>query len=218
MSSRQLDEEAIFHVARGILEPGLRSTYLDQVCAVKFLDVEEEWKHLATARLQAEARAGEGGLGVGSGFPFQNELLNEVIEGPLVVGFREGGMLYGLIAALVTLWATFVPCFLWIFAGAPYIDWIGAQSRLRGALTAITAAVVGVILNLSIWFALHVFFTEVSMQRHGWLVLWQPELASIQWTVIGLSLICGWFLFRRHWGVAKVLGLAALAGLGLQVL
>ena len=67
--------------------------------------------------------------------------------------------------ALVTLWVTFAPCFLWIFVGAPYIDWIGAQARLRGALTAITAAVVGVILNLSIWFALHVFFASVESRE-----------------------------------------------------
>ena len=64
------------------------------------------------------------------------------------------------LGAFVALWATFVPCFLWIIAGAPYIEWITKQPRLKGALAAITAAVVGVILNLAIWFALHVFFAR----------------------------------------------------------
>jgi chromate transporter len=88
---------------------------------------------------------------------------------------------YGLLGAVVTLWVTFTPCFLWIFVGAPYIDWIASQARLRGALTAITAAVVGVILNLSIWVALHVFFNGVSMQEYGPLVLWWPQLDSLDW-------------------------------------
>ena len=87
--------------------------------------------------------------------------LAETTPGPLIlvtqfVGFmaayKADGLLFGVSAAVVTLWATFVPCFLWIFAGAPYIDWISTRPRLKGALNAITAAVVGVILNLSIWF------------------------------------------------------------------
>ncbi|HMB75593.1 MAG TPA: chromate efflux transporter, partial [Kiloniellaceae bacterium] len=89
--------------------------------------------------------------------------LAETTPGPLILvtqfvgflaGFREGGIPLGLGAAVVVLWVTFAPCFLWIFAGAPYIEWISNQPRLKGALKAITAAVVGVILNLSIWFAL----------------------------------------------------------------
>lgn len=156
------------------------------------------------------------GLGLAETTPGPLILVNEFVG--FIAGYREAGLLYGLVAALVTLWATFVPCFLWIFVGAPYIDWISAHARLRGALTAITAAVVGVILNLSIWFALHVFFTEVTMQRHGWLVLWQPEFNSIEWAVIGLSAVCGWFLFRRQWSVARVLSLAAVIGVGLELL
>lgn len=155
------------------------------------------------------------GLGLAETTPGPLILVNEFVG--FLAGFREGGIWYGLLAALVTLWATFVPCFLWIFAGAPYIDWIGAQAKLRAALNAITAAVVGVILNLSIWFALQVFFTEVSMQRHGLVILWQPELASVEWKVIGLSLICSWLVFRLHWNIARVLLLAALAGLGLSL-
>jgi len=89
----------------------------------------------------------------------------------------------------------------------------GSQARLRGALTAITAAVVGVILNLSIWFALHVFFTQVSAQHYGPLVLWQPALDSLDWRVIVLAVLSATLLFRFHWGISRVLVLASLGGL-----
>jgi chromate transporter len=106
---------------------------------------------------------------------------------------------------------------LWIFVGAPYIDWIASQARLRGALTAITAAVVGVILNLSIWFALHVFFSEVSMEKFGPLVVWWPQLDSLDWRVILLSLACAVMLLRLHWSISRVLSLAALGGVALSL-
>ena len=147
--------------------------------------------------------------------------LAETTPGPLIlvtefVGYiaahREGGILLGLAGATITLWATFIPCFLWIFAGAPYIDWISAQPRLRGALQAITAAVVGVILNLSIWFGLHVLFTNVALEKIGILTLWKPELASIDWRVAVLSILCAFLLLKLHWGIVKVLALSA--GLG----
>ena len=110
------------------------------------------------------------------------------------------------------------PCFLWIFVGAPYIDWIASQARLRSALTAITAAVVGVILNLSIWFALQVFFSEVSMQEYGPLVLWWPQFESLDWRVMVLSLACVVLLLRLHWGISRVLLLAAAGGVLLSLI
>jgi len=76
----------------------------------------------------------------------------------MLAGLLEGGIGLALVAGAVTLWVTFVPCFIWIFAGAPLIDWLDGQPRLQGALSGITAAVVGVIANLSLWFAAHVFF------------------------------------------------------------
>ena len=101
--------------------------------------------------------------------------LAETTPGPLIlvtqfVGFfaayRDmGGIWGGIAGAAVTLWMTFAPCFLWIFAGAPYVDAIGQRPRLSGALAAITAAVVGVILNLSLWFGLHVLFGTVDPPR-----------------------------------------------------
>jgi len=153
------------------------------------------------------------GLGLAETTPGPLILVNEFVG--FLAAFRDGGIAYGVLGAVVTLWATFVPCFLWIFVGAPYIDWIGSQSRLKGALTAITAAVVGVILNLSIWFALHVFFEQVTRQEYGPLVVWQPELSSLDWRVVGLSLICAILMFRFHWGISRVLILSSLAGVGL---
>jgi len=156
------------------------------------------------------------GLGLAETTPGPLILVNEFVG--FIAAFRQGGFGYGLMGALVTLWVTFTPCFLWIFVGAPYIDWIGSQARLRSALIAITAAVVGVILNLSIWFSLHVFFSDVSMQRHGPLVLWSPELESLDWRVILLSLICGVLLLRLHWGISRVLLLASAGGVLLSLL
>ncbi len=113
--------------------------------------------------------------------------LAETTPGPLILvtqfvgfvaGFREAGFAMAFAAATVTLWVTFAPCFLWIFAGAPYIDRIAAQPRLKGALSAITAAVVGVILNLSVWFGLNVLFHEVTHSKLGPLTLWAPDITS----------------------------------------
>ncbi len=153
------------------------------------------------------------GLGLAETTPGPLILVNEFVG--FLAAFRDGGIGYGVLGAMVTLWATFAPCFLWIFVGAPYIDWIGSQSRLKGALTAITAAVVGVILNLSIWFALHVFFEQVTLQNYGPLVVWQPELSSLNWQVIVLSLICAILMFRFHWGISRVLILSSLTGVAL---
>ena len=153
------------------------------------------------------------GLGLAETTPGPLILVNEFVG--FLAAYREGGVWYGLLGAVITLWTTFVPCFLWIFVGAPYIDWIGAQSRLRGALTAITAAVVGVILNLSIWFALHVFFNDVSQQAYGPFVLWQPEIESLDWRVVALTLLSALLLFRFHWSVFRVLALSSLCGIGL---
>lgn len=147
--------------------------------------------------------------------------LAETTPGPLILvtqftghiaGYREGGYALALAAGLVTLWATFVPCFLWIFTGAPYIEWISAQPRLKGALQAITAAVVGVILNLSIWFGLHVIFGTITREQRGALTLWTPELASLDWRALILSLICAILLLRAHMAIGWVLAISA--GLG----
>lgn len=153
--------------------------------------------------------------------------LAETTPGPLILvtqfvgflaGFREAGWGFGTLAAIVTLWATFVPCFLWIFVGAPYIDWISGQPRLRGALTAITAAVVGVILNLSIWFGLHVLFAKVTPTAYGPVTLWQPDWISLDWRVAFLAALAGILLLWRHWSLPLVLLICALGGVALKII
>lgn len=152
--------------------------------------------------------------------------LAETTPGPLIlvtefVGFlaayKEGGILLGIAGALITLWVTFVPCFLWIFAGAPYIEWLCAQPRLRSALTAISAAVVGVILNLSVWFALHVVFQEVRQQSFGWLTIWQPLWSSLDWRVVVLVALCGFLAFRWHWSITRVLLISSACGIAMSL-
>ncbi|THH36249.1 chromate efflux transporter [Aliishimia ponticola] len=161
--------------------------------------------------------------------------LAETTPGPLIlvtqfVGYLSGygagaaaggggaGTAMAIAAACLTLWVTFVPCFLWIFAAAPYVEWLTAQPRLSGALQGITAAVVGVIANLSLWFALHVLFGVVTRQSIGPLHLWLPELASLDpgaLALAGLSIVA---LFRLNWPLTRVLGIAATLALGLHLI
>jgi chromate transporter len=140
--------------------------------------------------------------------------LAETTPGPLILvtefvgflaAFQEGGIKLALIAGFLTLWVTFIPCFLWIFAGAPYIDWISSQPRLHGALSAITAAVVGVILNLSIWFMLHVFFEKISDVQFGPINLLWPNFSYIDVSAIFLTSISIWLIIRLKWNIASVL-------------
>ena len=119
------------------------------------------------------------GLGLAETTPGPLILVNEFVG--FLAAYRDGGVVAGLIGALVTLWATFAPCFLWIFVGAPWIEWIGDHGRLRGALSAITAAVVGVILHLSLWFGLHVLFAELISVAWGPIDSLVPDLASLHW-------------------------------------
>lgn len=149
------------------------------------------------------------GLGLAETTPGPLILVTEFVG--FIAGFGEQGILLGLAAAVLTLWVTFVPCFLWIFTGAPYIEWISAQPRLRGALSAITAAVVGVILNLSIWFALQVFFTQTTIVSSGPFNFLMPILSTLDWTVTGLAVLAGLLLLRLHWDLLKVLAIVAIA-------
>ncbi len=172
-------------------------------------DVVNHWGWLSAGEMMD-------GLGLAETTPGPLILVTEFVG--FLAAFREGGIGLGLAGAAVTLWVTFVPCFLWIFAGAPYIDWIGDQPKLRGALEAISAAVVGVILNLSVWFALHVLFREVELKQLGLLNLWQPEWTSVDWRVVILTLMCAILAFRFHWSVVKVLTVSSLIGATLTLI
>ncbi len=151
--------------------------------------------------------------------------LAETTPGPLVLvtefvgflaGFRKGGepaLAFGLLGAAVTLWATFAPCFLWIFVGAPYIERLSRSPRLAGALAAVTAGVVGVILNLSLWFALHVIFGEVTATWYGPLQIWTPEPASLNIEALALAILAAALLFGLRLGIAGTLAVSAGAAL-----
>ncbi|MDJ0514199.1 MAG: chromate efflux transporter [Methyloceanibacter sp.] len=154
--------------------------------------------------------------------------LAETTPGPLIlvtefVGFlgayRHGGepaLAYGLLGAAVTLWATFAPCFLWIFTGAPYVEQLQANPKLAGALRGVTAAVVGVILNLSLWFALHVIFKTVTATDLGPLRLWAPELSSFQWDAALLAALAAVLIFGARLGILTTLAICAGASLTLS--
>lgn len=147
--------------------------------------------------------------------------LAETTPGPLILvtqfvgqlaGHQYGGALFGLAAGALTLWMTFVPCFLWIFAGAPHVERLLARPRLQAALAAITAAVVGVILNLSLWFALHVLFADVAPLSLGPIRLDLPDPASLRWQVVPLVAVAALLILPAKRGVP--LTLAVTAGLG----
>jgi chromate transporter len=151
--------------------------------------------------------------------------LAETTPGPLILvtqfvgflaGYRFGGdpkLAFGLLGALITLWATFAPCFLWIFVGAPYVERLGTNPKLTGALSAVTAAVVGVILNLTLWFALHVFFAKVEPVWQGPLRLWQPDAATLDAKAVVLSCLAAVLLLRLKLGMAATLAISASVAL-----
>ena len=154
----------------------------------------------------------------------------ETTPGPLImvlqfVGFiaayRDPGSLPPMLAAvlggLLATWVTFTPCFLWIFLGAPYVETLRGNRGLSGALSAITAAVVGVILNLSIWFALHTIFQQSVPIRSFGLAFDLPVLSSIDFPALLLALAAAIALFRFNLGMVAVLAGACAGGILLRL-
>jgi chromate transporter len=155
----------------------------------------------------------------------------ETTPGPLIMvlqfvgfmaAFRDPGqlspMLAGTLGGLLATWVTFTPCFLWIFLGAPFIESLHGNKGLAGALTAITAAVVGVILNLSIWFALHTIFRETFPVRSLGLSFDMPDLSSVDLAALVLSIAAATAIFRFNVGMLTVLGGSCAAGILLRLL
>ena len=147
--------------------------------------------------------------------------LAETTPGPLILvkefvallaGFAQSGVLGALAAGLLALWVTFTPCFLWIFLAGPYLERISDQPRLAGALQAITAAVVGVIANLSLWFALHVLFDNVTVGR--WFALPFPDLGSFNLAAAVLTILAGVLMLLMNRGFVTSMFILALAALG----
>ncbi|MFN3661904.1 chromate efflux transporter [Yoonia sp.] len=152
--------------------------------------------------------------------------LAETTPGPLILvtqfvamiaGMAQGGIALALTAGVLTLWVTFVPCFIWIFAGAPLIDWVDGRPRLRAALAGITAAVVGVIANLSLWFALHVIFADVATVQSGPIRMVWPAFSSLQPVALFLALVAAVLVLRLRWSLLVVLPVTAVLGLIVQM-
>ena len=152
--------------------------------------------------------------------------LAETTPGPLIlvtqfVGFlaahrqaaAEPSLLYAIIGALLTLWVTFLPCFLWIFSGAPYVERLRANHALSAALAAITAAVVGVIANLAVWFSVNALFAEQLRITGLGLEISLPVLQSVEWPMLTLALIACLLAFKLRVGVLSLLGTSTVLGI-----
>jgi chromate transporter len=154
--------------------------------------------------------------------------LAETTPGPLILvtqfvgflaAFREAApfspVIAGVLGAAMTTWVTFVPSMLWIFAGAPFVEPLRANRQLSGALAAITAAVVGVILNLSVWFALHVLFGKVTEMRAGPLRWYAFDPLALDLRATALAAIAAVLAFGLHRSLIEVV--VAMAALGVIV-
>jgi chromate transporter len=152
----------------------------------------------------------------------------ETTPGPLImvvqfVGFMgafrhpEGlsPVLAGFLGATLTTWVTFVPCFYWIFLGAPWIETLRGSRRLNAALSCITAAVLGVVVNMSVWFAAHTLFTDVRNVRSGWLHFIEPVWSTFQPAAAGISVVAFLMTFVFH--CRLVVTLAVCCGLGFLI-
>jgi chromate transporter len=166
---------------------------------------------------------------LGAGEMVRGLALAETTPGPLIMvvqfvafvaAYRDPGSLNPWVAAvlgsLLTTWVTFVPCFLFVLLGAPYVERLRSNRSLGAALTGITAAVVGVIANLAVYFALHTLFSETKQINNGPLDFSVPDVDSLQVDpLIVTALACG-LIFGRKWGVLPTLGVCAVAGLALH--
>lgn len=151
----------------------------------------------------------------------------ETTPGPLIMvvqfvgflgGYRDPGVLNPMVAAtlaaILTTWVTFVPCFLWIFLGAPFIEQLRGNVALTGALSAVTAAVVGVIANLAVWFAVHALFAQTMAWQGLGISLDVPVWSTINVPALVLAVAAVVAVFRFNIGTLWVLGACALAGIG----
>lgn len=157
--------------------------------------------------------------------------LAETTPGPLIlvlqfVGFLAGyrapgaltGIAGGVAASVLTLWVTFAPCFSFVFLGAPLIERLQGNRALSGALSAVTAGVVGVIANLAIWFALHALFKAIIPVRAAHLSFDAPVLGSVDPLALGLATIAAVALFRLRLGVIRTLGICAGASVAFHLI
>ena len=157
--------------------------------------------------------------------------LAETTPGPLIMvvqfvafvgAYREPGSLNpwaaAILAALLTTWVTFVPCFVFVFVGAPWVERLRGNHALTSAMAGITAAVVGVIANLAVFFALHTLFATTTSLTVGPAQLELPELHSLRPSALAIGLAAAVMLFRLKWSVLRTLGVCGALGLSLGVI
>jgi chromate transporter len=157
--------------------------------------------------------------------------LAETTPGPLIlvlqyVGFmaayRHAGaidpMLAGVLGATLTVWVTFIPCFLWIFLGAPYVEHLRNNCTLTAGLSAITAAVVGVVLNLAVWFGLHTLFSHVRISTYRGITLNIPDLHTLDIATLVLAIAAMVMMFRFKLGMIPTLAICSMAGIAYKFL
>ena len=155
----------------------------------------------------------------------------ETTPGPLIMvlqfvgfmaAFRDPGALSpltaGVLGGLLATWVTFTPCFLWIFLGAPYVEALRGNKALAASLSAITASVVGVILNLALWFGLHVLFVQTVKLEFLGVGPELPVLSTVDWRAAVLAIAAALSLLRFKFGMLVTLAGAASAGMLLHVL
>ncbi|MGB0684522.1 MAG: chromate efflux transporter [Magnetovibrionaceae bacterium] len=158
------------------------------------------------------------GLGLAETTPGPLILVNAFVA--FLAGFQAdgGGLAMAFLGAFIALWATFAPCFLWIFAAAPYVEHMRGMPTLAGALAGISAGVVGVILNLAVWFGLVVIFGAIGAVDLAGLSLPWPDWAGLDPLAFGLAILAAYLLLGRKWGVIRLLVLTASLALGAWVL
>jgi chromate transporter len=155
--------------------------------------------------------------------------LAETLPGPLIKVTQFVGFLAayrdplpfspttaGVLGSALTTWVTFALPMLLIFALAPFVEQLRSNQRLSGALSCVTAAVVGVILNLTVWFALHVLFARVEEIRAGPLRAYVPELATLDWRAAALALVAAALMLRMHRGLVETVAVMAALGILLR--
>lgn len=194
-------------------------SFFSQLAVVTFGGAYAVLAYMAQQAVQGHGWLSAGEMADGLG-------LAETTPGPLIMvtqfvgylaAFRTSEpftpLVAGLLGAALTTWVTFAPCFLWIFTFAPWIERLEHARGLKGGLSALTAAVVGVIANLTLWFMIHVLFGRLSESQAGPVRLYSPDLSSFDWRAGLLAAISVVLIFGCKWNVVKVLGMSAMAGL-----
>lgn len=194
-------------------------SFFSQLAVVTFGGAYAVLAYMAQEAVQSHGWLSAGEMADGLG-------LAETTPGPLIMVTQFVGYLAafrapepftplaaGLLGAALTTWVTFAPCFLWIFTFAPWIERMENSPRLKGGLAALTAAVVGVIANLAVWFFIHVLFAQVDEFAIGPFRLSNPVWTTLDWRAGVLAALSAILLFRLEWNIIRVLGVAAIGGL-----